>query len=386
MGRLGGEYKSKRLREFEKWLGWLRVAGGQFAGLSPEELVVYQRQAVGEHRYDLLDLAQKYARGKVGRKNYKESVYAAIRSFFLHNRAELPMDRSFHLRGDSATVQGLLQPADIRCVVEGCDILHQAVFLCMFMGGMGEAELVWWSDHGWASLKDQLDAGERIIKVDLPGRKSAKFEKPYYTFLGGDALTALKRWVGIRPRQMVPVERRIGKRQPGTRDPPKSLVENTCIFVNQRLQPLTENGIYANWIRHVRRLGLAGPVKHFDVSNRTGRHLHELRDAFKSQWTLSPSKEVIGEYFLGHTIDPLEYDKSFRQVDAYRAAYLHSLPWLNVISGTRAYRLVEEDEVIALRQKLEEKRRADDEEIRKIVQGMQEEILKLRRQVEEQGR
>jgi len=63
-------------------------------GLSPDELIVKQKNGVGDGRYELLDLLEDYVNALKGTRSTKHFVYAVIRSFFLHNRCELPRIRS----------------------------------------------------------------------------------------------------------------------------------------------------------------------------------------------------------------------------------------------------------------------------------------------------
>ena len=59
----------------------------------------------------------------------------------------------------------------------------------------------YWNEHGWAKLNEDLKSAPKVIRLDLPGRKSAKFEEPYYTFIGPDAIQAIKNWLSHRPRE-----------------------------------------------------------------------------------------------------------------------------------------------------------------------------------------
>jgi hypothetical protein len=116
--------------------------------MSPDELVEFQRGAVGEDRWLLLDLAQRYVLSLEGRAKYKRRVYASIRSFFLHNRAPLSRDPSFKLRGDYPKVVGRLTVKELRRILDASNRCYRAFFLCAFQGGMGMSEAIWWSNHG----------------------------------------------------------------------------------------------------------------------------------------------------------------------------------------------------------------------------------------------
>ncbi|GAI08408.1 unnamed protein product, partial [marine sediment metagenome] len=61
-------------------------------------------------------------------------------------------------------------------------------FMCMIQGGMGGDEICYWGENGWPKLKEDLKGDPDLIEIDLPGRKAKKFEKPYYTIIGRDAM------------------------------------------------------------------------------------------------------------------------------------------------------------------------------------------------------
>ena len=105
--------------------------------------------------------------------------------------------------------------------------MYQAAYLCMFQSGMGQDEFEWWSNNGWEKLKEDLDKDLKVIKIDLPGRKMLKNERPYYSFIGSDAIDALRNWLKHRP----------GKDKKGK--PTKA------IFTDQFGKPLSKTGMNA---------------------------------------------------------------------------------------------------------------------------------------------
>ena len=332
---------------FGRWVEWLRERG---VGLTPDEMVELQRRRRG---FELLDLAERFVSELDGRVTYKRRCLTAIRSFFLHNRAPLPQDPSFRLRGSRPKTVGRLTVDEFRLLLGGFNPLYRAVFLCMFQGGMGLGEVVYWSMNGWDSLVRQLDRGATLVRVDLPGRKRRRNVQPYYTFIGTDAIAALRDYLRLRGRK------------PG------------AIFLGQMGQPLSRQVIYLYWHRHLKRLGLYSFPRP-DKRNRTGRNPHELRDLFRTRWEKSPAKPSVAEFLMGHRVDPLEYNKAMRDEDYVRREYLKALPWLNVLS--------EEPEKVS-RADLEEERykmQRQLEELRETVRALQRamEVLQKRRVLE----
>jgi integrase len=287
LNSLSGSNLKKRVTYLNGWLRWLKANGGQFSGFDPDGLVEYQKNADNGHKYDLLDLLQSYVTQIKGRKSYKRYVYTLIRSFFLHNRAELPQDRAFRIHADAPKTRTLLTLEDFRKLVLSLDPCNAALYLCMFMSGLGTGEIVYWSNHGAEDLREQLSNDPKIIRIDIPGRKGDRNERNFYSFIAGDALDLLRKWWKIRPR------------------------DAKVIFVNGRDTPVTESGVYAIWLRHMRRLGIIDPKKEGqrEYSNRTGRGLHELRDLFRTQFTKSQAKREIAEFMMGHIVDPLGYNQ-----------------------------------------------------------------------------
>jgi len=348
LGRLRPETARVSRRYFERWLEWLRGQGGRWAGVTPDELVEMQRGAVGDERFAILDMVQAYVRRLEGRVGYKRRFYTALRSFFLHNRAELPLDRSFRLNPTRQKVRGALTVDELRRIVETSTPMYRALFLCMFQAGMGIGEALYWSETGFESVRRQLRSGEPLLKIELPGRKKARFERPYYTFIGRDAVDALRGWLKVRPD-----------------------VESRHIFITAKRTPISYTAVQSYWMRRCKRLGLIAKPEGAGKHTRYGKNLHEMRDLFRTRWQKSGAAPEVAEFALGHVVDPLGYNKAMRDPDYVADEYLKAEPWLNVVS--------EEPEKVHVRE-LHQLRREYDQRLAK----MREEIMaEVERQLEE---
>ncbi len=317
--------------QFNRFYKWMQTNKVELAKLNPDELVVLQSEATNSERFRILDILQRYIGENHATLSYKRKMYKSIRSFFLHNRAELPQDRSFNIRGDKPKTLGTLKIDEVKLIILASKPVYQAAFMCMIQGGMGGAEICYWGENGWTKLMEDLKGDPDLIEIDLPGRKTKKFEKPYYTLIGRDAIEALRKWLSQRPK------------------------DSPYIFTNQYDEAITPHALQIYWVRVGRRIGVIDPIKRgAGRGHQTGKNLHELRDVFRSQWEKSPAKASVAEFLMGHIVDPLEYNKAHYDRKWVRKEYLNALPMLQIMSSGRPFGQVEEDEIINLQEKVKD--------------------------------
>ena len=195
---------------------------------------------------------------------------------------------------------------------------------------MGQEELIYWSNNGWEKLRLDLKGDPEVIRVDLPGRKKYKNKVPYFTFIGPDAIAAIRDWVKLRPPEV------------------------EAIFTGQYKDPITKDALSQHWNIYLKRTGIIQAKENGDVRNRYGKNLHELRDVFRSQWEKSPAKSLAAEYFMGHQVDPLEYNKAYNDENYARSQYLRALPMLQLVSSHRPFGKVDVNEVELLQARIQE--------------------------------
>jgi len=281
--------------------------GGQFADVSPDDLVAWQKANPGG--YALLDLVQAFVDQKYGTYSYKRKIHSGLRSFFMHNRAALPPDPAYRIRGDKTKSDGTMSVQEFRQILASSNMRYRAMMLCQFQAGMGPGEVIYWSDRGLQDVLDQLGTGVRHIKIKLPGRKKLRNRQPYHTFIGRDATKALKLWLEAKP------------------------ASSNSIFCNQFNLPINYPAYYAYFSRHAVDLGLRKKIGGDDnKGRRSGKSPHELRDLFRTRWEKSPAKAVAAEYFMGHGVDPLEYNKAYRDPDYALQQYIQAEPYLNIVT------------------------------------------------------
>jgi len=177
---------------FQIFMRWVKQNGGKFSEYTPDQLIEYQKQTSNGSQYDILDvLAQPYVRQAEGTFNTKRVRYSNIRSFFAHNRAELPKDPNFKIRPDRQPIYGELLPDEIKKNILASNKAYQAAFMVMFQSAMDQEMFSYWNMNGYDNLMAQLNSHDLIIKIELPGRKANKNIKPFYSFLEKMVLT---RW------------------------------------------------------------------------------------------------------------------------------------------------------------------------------------------------
>jgi len=368
LNRLSKGTGERYLHYIYTYFMWLRVHGGVFKDKSPEELLDLQEKATGRSAYQQLQCIQDWVQQKKARVKTKKLMYAALRSFYEHSHVPLPRDRRFQIKSELPPVTGLLTVDNLKKIILSCNPLYQAIFLTMYTSAMGEEEFTYFNEHCWPEIEPQLSQGKKRLKINLIGRKKRKNVRPFYTFIGRDAVEAMQRYL---------VER-------------GPIKQGEAIFVNQRLVPVQKMDIQKYFRRHA---FMSGVVKRYtpkcpscngetrrvtrkfgvhkvfydclDCAKRTpasevnekfhgiryGVNVHEMRDVFRSEWELSPAKTVVAEFMLGHGIDVNEYNKIMKLHPEWaETQYALAEPYLNILSEDP--RKVSVDNVRELRKRL----------------------------------
>lgn len=336
---------------------WLVVNGGKFKEFTPDQLIEYQASASNGNRFDILNTVQDWIIGFDGSRLYKHQKYVAVRSFFIHNRAELPPDKTFKIHGEKRRVAGELKLEEIHKIIQSSNTLYRAIFISAFQGALDIRGIEDWSNTGLEKLRRDLEGKPEIIRIDLPGRK--KNEDPYYTLIGKDAILALRDWMIQRAEIVKNVE------DPGT------------IFINQQGEPVKRSGISMYWLKHSRKTGLAGKGKAGDTGFRTGKNIHELRDSFRTLWAKTDASAQVGEFLMGHNIDKLGYNKFYLDQGYVEGEYQKAVLRLNILSGPLTAGYVEEEKVKVVQRELEETRAKLAELVRNREQDTREMVLKI---------
>jgi hypothetical protein len=292
---------------FEKWL---KSKG--FPSL--EDAVKFQEQAQGRDRYRIVDLAVEHVKEWGGTYKTMSQRYTTIRSFFMRSRAELPKVSINFVPTRDATV-GALNLETFNIFLRDSDLRDQAIYLSLFQGLMDQHRFFLYfnpkgQDLGEHIKKNGIDKSYRVNV--LRGRKGNP--KPYNTWIGRDALEAWKIYFDKE------------------RGWPK---EGEGAALDRDGKPLSQNAFFLVHIRRLHRLGFL--KENGNKATRSGVGLHEIRDLARS--TLEKAKKddfntTSAEFWMGHTIDPLGYNKLWQVEPEYNLAqYNIAVRYLNILSG-----------------------------------------------------
>lgn len=335
-----------------------------FCGVSVSEAVSFQRADPSSYRF--VDSAYEWLDRSGITVSTKRTQMGSIRGLFIVNRCPLPMDRH-RFRSEVVPVVGDLSVDEFRKIVVASNVTYRPAFLVAFQGGCGVGELCYINTHHADYVFDEVRKGRQIIRLSLPGRKQQRNIFPYYTFVGSDAVEALRQlfysrgWkrdnVLFRNERGEPVSGAcyqtyframalklglIRRKTPNcldcggetvrkrSRATGKDLVYYLCVGC-QRIRPASDYG------RDHKDFG----------SIRYRMKTHEIRDLFRTEFhraqTYAGADADCAEFFMGHSIDALKYDKIMRDRKYALEQYRKALPWLNLLSENP--RVVDRSEV-----------------------------------------
>lgn len=310
-----------------KFVDWFREKG---YWKSAEEMIKEaksgDRETLERHLDILLEHIKSTKTGVRDRKNR----YHAIRSFYEFYRVGLP-------KPSKQEINRIFQPSEedklraisfkpltlekVKTIVFNAPQPYKTAYMVCLQGALGSSEYDQFNSYAYKQILGRLEDNEPI-RVDLFRSKVSKTEiKRYYTFLGKDARALIKSYLNERPKcnldeLFVVYNRKEGKYVPLT----SRLLGNMLTKVAKRVGIIQRNNL-----------------------GRYHVHLHEFRDLFKSLCTIYGVNSIASEFFLGHVIDRLNYDKSPEYNEQwFREEYKKVEPVLNIISEGMAVERVRE--------------------------------------------
>lgn len=314
--------------KFQGWWLWL-VARPEYRGLTPTVLLE-QLEESGDPRLfrKVALLVDDYAGGVGGTKANMCGVRSVVRSFFRNHNLELPRT-VFNVVETRHSVKSRLDLATVKRIVVGATLRDRAVYLSILQGVMDVERFCRFNAEYGHDLGRHLQGkGVAVLfKVDFPGRKLNK--NPYYTFIGRDALCAWKEYFESK------------RGYPGQGEP--AALTNSLGKVPRALNNDAVEQTYIDLLR--KRLGLIPRAKGA-VHSRYGLNLHEWRDVARTSAQTMYQKngltvegrvidfDVLAvEFFMGHEVDPLAYNKFYEDYEYTRRQYRIVERRLNILSN-----------------------------------------------------
>jgi len=311
-------------RSIEKFCEW--------AGKGPRELLEMQRATSMSNdekvRFMVADLVQSYVRELKGRRSYKLTEFSKLKSWFRFHRRKLPddYDREFilKLRSDRPATFCKLTAEVLQDALTAVrnDHRKRSMILTQFQSFSGIKELMLINLHYGFFVGYEVKKGVPLIELEMKWPRKQN-EKPWYTYIGGDAIEELRRYFEEGrgwPKPEEPIW--FHDREPGT--------------------ALTPGGYYQMWSRLLASLGYRPPVTGGKPQGkgsweRYGVGPHNLRDLAISMSQAAASRDFnpqSADYFAGHTIDELGYRQLHDLNPKYRREQYQIVePFLNVISS-----------------------------------------------------
>jgi len=317
------ETKEKFLYLFLEYVTWVK-AKGYFE--SADAMLEHKQFAQKDKdRYQHINMIEDYLDEKGFPASKKKSTYTAIRSFYKHNKGELP---SYVIRFNDkeprhTVTQQPITLDEVRQMLTNADPRMKAVFLCMLQSGMDRSTFTeHFNFNCWSEIAKQLggenpdlwDLSKAPVKISLYRTKT---QVRYYSFLGLDAVKALQSWLHVR--QML-------TGQPVKAGDPLFITSQRNPVQKQSLSVAFNNLAFASGLES-RKYGKPSEIRY-------RFHCHELRDTFRTACTVAGLDFPVAEFFIGHSTEKLGYDKSPEVYPEYfRTQYLKVDPALNVFSN-----------------------------------------------------
>jgi hypothetical protein len=362
------ETKEKFLYEFRKYFMWVK-AKGLFS--SPDVMIEnFENAATIKERYKHITFIEDYLISSKLNIGQKKSSYVAIRSFYKHNKAELPR-YALKFKENGVTkplvTQQPITLEEMRQLLAVAKPREQAIFLISLQAGLDRSTFAeYFNLNCWRQITQQLgnndpelwDLSKAPIQINLVRIKT---HVPYYSFISVDALKALQAWLNVRKTLTN-----------------KPMREGEPLFISKQRTPLKKESLSYLFNQCAISAGLESKKYGKASEIRYRFHGHELRDIFRTTCTVSGLDHPVSEFFIGHTIDKLGYDKSPTVYpEHYKAQYKKVEPMLNIFSslGVNAKKLGD------MEQKLNDKEKVIDALAQNSTKKDQE-FLELKSQVE----
>ena len=264
--------KSLYVESLKMYFDWLREERG--AALSPDDLIranlknIYESSAVDvlakkQHLSWLDEYVNTYLVGLGKSESRRTVVAAAVKQFYERNDSQL--FGFFKVSQGPDTLRDKpLRAADIRAVLLALPLGVRAPYLCEWQSGIEINKLLGlrWTDLG--------DLSVHPLKLQFSGRK--RHRRPYFTFLGRDAISAIR----ALPRR------------------------NEFVFAG-KLGPIQSAEYLGKLLKATaKRLMDQGLIEEYPLSSWRS---HQLRASFETEAAHAGVKKEVRGFFEGHLGD-----------------------------------------------------------------------------------
>jgi hypothetical protein len=192
--------------------------------------------------------------------------------------------------GTKPSVRGSLTVEKIKRIIESAGLRDRAIFLSIWQGLMDKGRYIQFNESYGEKLSAHLKEPNGVdtpFRIDFEFGRKTNYQ-PYYTFIGKDALVAWKEYF----------EKERGYPKKGE---PIALLRES------------KRGINKGAVRSIfETLTVRAGLKQKRNYGRTGVTIHEFRDVARSWLQLAKKDgfdETCAEFWMGHKIDPLGYNK-----------------------------------------------------------------------------
>ena len=289
LGRIEAGTRSSYKSRFKDWLLWLwRLP--EWSGKLPSQLLEFQENAKDRDRYILIDLMTRRIDEKGGTYNGMIGHLSILRSFFNHNRIELPGVGSWKPHPTKEPVEGRLDTSQVTDIITHANLRDTAIFLTLFQSMMDLERYTEFNRKYAAALVDHMKhkSLDEPFRIDFPGGRKGNHRK-FYTFIHHDALQA---WENYFERE---------RGWPKTGEPIALTIQHTSP---------SKGAIRGSFVTITKKLHLRPAVP---KGEQTGVAPHEaFRDVVRSHLQTAKKKgfdPTCAKFWMGHSIDPYNYNK-----------------------------------------------------------------------------
>jgi len=286
-----------------------------WSGKLPSQLLEFQENAKGRDRYVLIDLMIQRIQEKGGTYNGMLGHLSILRSFFNHNRVELPGVGSWKPRPTKEPVQGHLNAAQVTDIIMHANLRDTAIFLTLFQGMLDLQRFTEFNRKYAAALVGHLKQKDldEPFRIDFPGGRKGNNRK-FYTFIHHDALQAWQNYFEC------------ARGWPKSGEPIALTIQHTAP---------SKNAIRSSFTTITKKLHLRPEVPKGEM---TGVAPHEaFRDVVRSLLQTAKKRgfdPTCAEFWMGHSVDPYNYNKFTELEPDYVMENARiAAEYLNVITG-----------------------------------------------------